>query len=123
MSLICVSDYGFCAKEKYCFNHRYKAPKKDVDKYKNAWCKSHRLFMANWLGERRAVALVGVRRKGESKISAHFMDAITGSLFSARSLHLASSNHQLTHIERNQRESSIWLKSYVASFGQTGDSE
>ena len=113
MSLIRLSDEGFCATEKVCFNPRYKAPKKMADKYKKEWCAKHRLFMAMWGGDHRVVALVGVKQSGEKKLRAYFMDALTGSLFSARSLCLPASNVCISDIKRDQAAAAKWIRSYV----------
>ena len=103
---------GFCLSEKHCFPLNAKGP--DAKRRKKAWLASHRLYTGRIGTEVRGFALVGIKQG--KRITAHFADCITGTFYSARTHHAASSPLRIDGLRRDQKESSDLLINWTPAW-------
>ena len=111
--IIETSKEALCASERECCSLHWKAASA-----RNNFVKAHRLFLGRaYKGDTpRAFALVCYRSQVNRRLVACFMDAITGTLFDARTLHCMSSDAlRLQLVERNQRAAGDLLKKHKAA--------
>ena len=100
------SQEGGCAPESMCF------PLRGTKDQKRQWLRSRKLYLAKCGGYLRTFALICVRFAG--RLRAYFMDAITGTLYSPRSMRAPASDYlRIEQVCRAQDRAASMLLGWV----------